>query len=90
MKGRAVGTVRGPETDWVGKVSLSKAGQLLDDFLMTALGGIPWQVYFQCVLGSNSDFAAEMLSYVAALGCVFMAVPPMVIGATAKTTSTYR
>ncbi|XP_075743912.1 high-affinity choline transporter 1-like [Rhipicephalus microplus] len=87
MKGRAVGTVRGPETDWVGKVSLSKAGQLLDDFLMTALGGIPWQVYFQCVLGSNSDFAAEMLSYVAALGCVFMAVPPMVIGATAKTTN---
>ncbi|XP_049270478.1 high-affinity choline transporter 1 [Rhipicephalus sanguineus] len=87
MKGRAVGTVRGPETDWIGDVSFSEAGPLLDAFLMTALGGIPWQVYFQCILGSNSDFAAEVLSYVSALGCVVMAVPPIVIGATAKTTS---
>ncbi|KAH7956953.1 hypothetical protein HPB52_013918 [Rhipicephalus sanguineus] len=87
MKGRAVGTVRGPETDWIGDVSFSEAGPLLDAFLMTALGGIPWQVYFQCILGSNSDFAAEVLSYVSALGCVVMAVPPIVIGATAKTTT---
>ncbi|KAL1428463.1 hypothetical protein MTO96_002838 [Rhipicephalus appendiculatus] len=64
MKGRAVGTLRGPETDWIGNVSFTKAGQLLDAFLMTALGGIPWQVYFQCILGSNSDFAAETIRFV--------------------------
>ncbi|KAH6933301.1 hypothetical protein HPB50_014014 [Hyalomma asiaticum] len=87
VKGRAVGTVHGPETNWIGDIPLSKAGQLLDAFLMTALGGIPWQVYFQCVLGCNSDFAAVMLSYMAALGCIIMAVPPMIIGAAAKTTN---
>ncbi|XP_065298738.1 high-affinity choline transporter 1-like isoform X3 [Dermacentor albipictus] len=44
-------------------------------------------VYFQCILGCKSDFAAQVLSYVAAIGCVFMALPPMIIGAAAKTTN---
>ncbi|XP_077507548.1 high-affinity choline transporter 1-like [Amblyomma americanum] len=51
---------------------------------MAALGGIPWQVYFQRVLGSDSDFDARMLSYLSAVGCIFLALPPVVIGAAAK------
>nr|XP_054920431.1 high-affinity choline transporter 1-like [Dermacentor andersoni] len=87
LKGRGVGTVTGPQTDWLGHIPMADAGQLFDAFLMTALGGIPWQVYFQCILGCKSDFAAEVLSYVAAVGCVFMALPPMIIGAAARTTN---
>ncbi|XP_072143231.1 high-affinity choline transporter 1-like isoform X2 [Dermacentor andersoni] len=87
LKGRGVGTVTGPETDLLGHIPMADAGQLFDAFLMTALGGIPWQVYFQCILGCKSDFDAVALSYVAALGCVFMALPPLIIGAAAKTTN---
>ncbi|XP_049520140.1 high-affinity choline transporter 1-like isoform X1 [Dermacentor silvarum] len=87
LNGPAVGTVTGPETDWLGLAPQANAVQLFDGFLMTALGGIPWQVYFQCILGCKSDFAAEVLSYVAALGCIVMAVPPMIIGAAAKSTN---
>ncbi|XP_077507549.1 high-affinity choline transporter 1-like [Amblyomma americanum] len=52
---------------------------------MTALGGIPWQVYFQRVLSCQTDFDARMLSYLSATGCIFLAIPPAVIGAAAKT-----
>ncbi|XP_075745222.1 high-affinity choline transporter 1-like isoform X2 [Rhipicephalus microplus] len=51
---------------------------------MTALGGIPWQVYFQRVLSCESDFDARMLSYLSAVGCIMLAIPPAVIGAAAK------
>ncbi|XP_049520143.1 high-affinity choline transporter 1 [Dermacentor silvarum] len=51
---------------------------------MTALGGIPWQVYFQRVLSCETDFDARMLSYLAAVGCIALAIPPAVIGAVAK------
>ncbi len=44
-------------------------------------GGIPWQVYFQRVLSSKSAQRAQLLSYVAAIGCIVMAVPPILIGA---------
>ncbi|KAH6934386.1 hypothetical protein HPB50_024027 [Hyalomma asiaticum] len=42
-------------------------------------------VYFQRVLGSDSDYTAKMLSYVAAIGCLFLAMPPAILGAMAKT-----
>ncbi|KAK8758079.1 hypothetical protein V5799_004289, partial [Amblyomma americanum] len=41
-------------------------------------------VYFQRVLSSRTAEGAELLSYMAALGCLFMAIPPVVIGAVAK------
>ncbi|XP_077507438.1 high affinity choline transporter 1-like [Amblyomma americanum] len=80
----AVGAVGPPHNDWIGTIAVKDVAQLLDAFLMTALGGIPWQVYFQRVLSCESHFAAKMVSFVAATGCVFMAIPPVIIGATAK------
>ncbi|XP_077534321.1 high-affinity choline transporter 1-like [Haemaphysalis longicornis] len=82
-----VGAVGPPQNDWVGSVALWDIGQDFDIFLMTSLGGIPWQVYFQRVLGCEGDFSAKMLSFVAAVGSVAMAVPAAVIGAAAKTTN---
>ncbi|XP_064476551.1 high-affinity choline transporter 1-like isoform X3 [Ornithodoros turicata] len=82
-----VGTVHGKDADWVGEVFFEDAGIAFDFFLMTALGGIPWQVYFQRVLSVSSSFDAEMMSYLAAVGCIFLALPPIMVGAAAKTTN---
>ena len=45
------------------------------------------QVYFQRVLSSKSAATAEIISYLAAFGCIIMAVPPVLIGGIAKATS---
>ncbi|KAL1479635.1 hypothetical protein MTO96_051693 [Rhipicephalus appendiculatus] len=79
-KSGAVNTLRPPHNDWVGHIPPRDIMRILDGFLVTALGGIPWQVYFQRVLGSDSDFTAKMLSYVAAMGCLFLALPPAILG----------
>lgn len=44
------------------------------------------QVYFQRVLSSKTAGRAQILSYVAAFGCLLMAIPPVLIGAIAKAT----
>jgi high affinity choline transporter 7 len=44
------------------------------------------QVYFQRVLSSKSAAGAELISYIAAVGCVIMAIPPILIGGIAKAT----
>ncbi|KAH7960248.1 hypothetical protein HPB49_018218 [Dermacentor silvarum] len=102
----AVGLIGPPQSDWIGSIASRDVSQLFDAFLMTSLGGIPWQdeaerhsvgkcdgdnlcncvtqVYFQRVLSCETDFDARMLSYLAAVGCIALAIPPAVIGAVAK------
>ncbi|KAF6207661.1 hypothetical protein GE061_016108 [Apolygus lucorum] len=75
------------EVDWIGRVEPKDYGFYLDYGLLLILGGIPWQVYFQRVLSSKSAGRAQILSYVAAFGCVIMAVPPVLIGAIARSTA---
>ncbi|XP_065310776.1 high-affinity choline transporter 1-like isoform X2 [Dermacentor albipictus] len=84
-KSHATNALRPPHNNWIGEVSLKDVVRLMDGFLVTALGGIPWQVYFQRVLGSESHYAARMFSYLAAIGCLFLALPPAILGAMAKT-----
>lgn len=50
------------------------------------LGGIPWQVYFQRVLSASSATYAQVLSFLAAFGCIVMAVPSVLIGAIGAST----
>ena len=52
----------------------------VDTALLLTLGGIPWQVYFQRVLACPSDQAAVGLSVFAGVGCLFLAVPSVLIG----------
>ncbi len=54
------------------------------------LGGIPWQVYFQRVLSASSATYAQVLSFLAAFGCLVMAVPSVLIGAIGASTGKYR
>ncbi|GFU23906.1 high-affinity choline transporter 1 [Trichonephila clavipes] len=82
----AVGSLSLKDTDWIGSVEPAYVGQYMDYGLLLILGGIPWQVYFQRVLSSKTAFRAQLLSYVAAFGCIIMAIPPMIIGAVAKAT----
>ena len=48
---------------------------------------ILFQVYFQRVLSASTERNAQILSYVAAFGCVVMAIPSILIGAIASVTS---
>jgi len=46
-----------------------------------------FQVYFQRVLSAKSAKKAMYLSFCAAVGCIVLAIPPVLIGAIAKSTS---
>lgn len=73
--------------DWFGDLPGYQVGQYIDYGLLLVLGGVPWQVYFQRVLSTRTAKKAQILSYVAAFGCIIMAVPPMIIGAIARVTA---
>lgn len=53
----------------------------LDMALLLICGGIPWQVYFQRVLAMPDEASAVRLSWMAGLGCLLLAIPPVIIGA---------
>ncbi|KAL9899692.1 choline transporter isoform 1-T2 [Glossina fuscipes fuscipes] len=74
------------EVDWIGEVEPNQRWFYIDYGLLLVFGGIPWQVYFQRVLSSKTAGRAQLLSYVAAFGCILMAIPPVLIGAIAKAT----
>ena len=82
----AVKSMSTEDNNWFGDLHSYQLGQYLDLFLLLILGGVPWQVYFQRVLSSKSGAKAKLLSYVAAFGCIIMAIPPMIIGAVARVT----
>uniref|UniRef100_A0A8W7JEA5 High-affinity choline transporter 1 n=1 Tax=Anopheles albimanus TaxID=7167 RepID=A0A8W7JEA5_ANOAL len=74
------------DVDWIGEIGEGYHWFYLDYGLLLIFGGIPWQVYFQRVLSSKTAGRAQVLSYVAAFGCILMAIPPVLIGAIAKAT----
>ncbi|XP_032780795.2 high-affinity choline transporter 1 isoform X1 [Daphnia magna] len=74
------------QVDWLGTIPLSSVGSYVDIYLLIILGGIPWQVYFQRVLACRSPQQAQYLSYIAAFGCLILAVPPAILGSVARVT----
>ncbi|KAL3242069.1 hypothetical protein MRX96_047819 [Rhipicephalus microplus] len=81
---KAVGPISYPKNDFVGSVEWKDFGIYWDSMLLLMMGGVPWQVYFQRVLSSRTAEGAELLSYMASFGCLFMAIPPVILGAVAK------
>ncbi|XP_060599127.1 high-affinity choline transporter 1-like [Ruditapes philippinarum] len=71
---------------WVKSVDPVYSGVYIDSYLLLMFGGIPWQVYFQRVLSASTVRNAQILSYVAAFGCIVMAIPSILIGAIASVT----
>lgn len=82
MEGRSIIT---KPVKWLGHIEPKAAGSWIDSALLLIFGGIPWQVYFQRVLSAKSPGRAQIMSYAAAFGCIILAVPPLLIGAIAKT-----
>ncbi|XP_072541338.1 high-affinity choline transporter 1-like isoform X1 [Salminus brasiliensis] len=74
------------QTPWLGKIEPSDSWMWADNFCLLVLGGIPWQVYFQRVLSASSATYAQVLSFLAAFGCLIMAVPSVLIGAIGAST----
>jgi len=72
---------------WLGELEPLYIGQYVDYGLLLIFGGIPWQVYWQRALSAKTVRVAEILSFIAAFGCVFMAVPAVLLGAVAKSTN---
>lgn len=82
-----VGSITVNSTEnWVKTLDATYAGMYIDSYLLLIFGGIPWQVYFQRVLSASTVRNAQVLSYVAAFGCVIMAIPSILIGAIATVT----
>ncbi|KAK7112538.1 high-affinity choline transporter 1-like [Littorina saxatilis] len=71
---------------WIKTVDPVHTGYYIDCYLVLIFGGIPWQVYFQRVLSAKSAYNAQLLSYIAAFGCIIMALPAMLFGAVAAET----
>ena len=57
----------------------------LDLVFLLVLGGIPWQGYFQRVLACKDSRSVKGISAIAGLGCLVLAVPPMIFGLIAST-----
>nr|XP_050023827.2 high-affinity choline transporter 1-like isoform X1 [Dermacentor andersoni] len=81
------GQVGPPHDDWLGSLPSEELGQTIDVILMTALGGIPWQVYFQQVASAQSPYNAKVLSFVGALGSFALTLPPVIIAGSARGTN---
>lgn len=77
------------EIDWIGSIQPKEHWSYIDNALLIIFGGIPWQMYFQRVLTSKTAIQAQLLSYIAAFCCIIMAIPPVLIGAIAKSTGTF-
>ncbi len=54
-----------------------------DYALLLMFGGIPWQVYFQRVLSAKDENTAVRLSLIAAVVCILVAIPAVLIGVVA-------
>ncbi|XP_074551606.1 high-affinity choline transporter 1-like [Halichoeres trimaculatus] len=74
------------QSPWLGKIEPEDKWLWADNFCLLILGGIPWQVYFQRVLSASSATYAQVLSFLAAFGCLVMAVPSVLIGAIGAST----
>jgi len=70
----------GGKTAFGGFGSPREAWAYGDWFVILALGGIPWNVYFQRVLSARDETSASRMSMWAGLLCALMALPPIVLG----------
>ncbi|XP_066478292.1 high affinity choline transporter 1 [Tiliqua scincoides] len=72
---------------WLGSIKSPDIYTWLDNSFLLILGGVPWQAYFQRVLSSSSAMYAQVLSFLAAFGCLVMALPAVLLGAVGASTA---
>ncbi|XP_022098279.1 high-affinity choline transporter 1-like [Acanthaster planci] len=87
MTNEAVEPIGSTASEWLGTIEPDQAGLWIESALMLMFGGIPWQAYFQRVLSSKTPGKAQIISFVASLGCVVMVIPSVLIGAVGASTN---
>lgn len=83
LKGSSLG---GTIDTWLGEVEGKHSGLYIDQMALLVLGGIPMQSYFQRLFSARNAKAARWMTVAGSLGCLFNAVPAVLIGATAAAT----
>ncbi|EEC01662.1 high affinity choline transporter, putative [Ixodes scapularis] len=81
---KAVGKISYPANNYFGDIEWNQIARYWDSVMQVVMGGIPWQVYFQRVLACESPEGAVLSSYMAAMGCLIMAMPSIIMGAIAR------
>ncbi|XP_040074192.2 high-affinity choline transporter 1-like [Ixodes scapularis] len=81
---KAVGKISYPANNYFGDIEWAQIARYWDSVMQVVMGGIPWQVYFQRVLACESPEGAVLSSYMAAMGCLIMAMPSIIMGAIAR------
>nr|CAH0098348.1 unnamed protein product [Daphnia galeata] len=71
---------------WEGVIEIYNVGVYIENYLLIVIGGIPWQVYFQRVLACRTPKQAQTISYLAGLGAILLAAPPIFLGVIARVT----
>ncbi|XP_022098358.1 high-affinity choline transporter 1-like isoform X2 [Acanthaster planci] len=87
MTNEVVEPIGSTASEWLGTIESHQAGLWVDSALMLIFGGIPWQAYFQRVLSCKTPGKAQIMSFVAAFGCIVMGVPSVLIGAVGASTN---
>nr|XP_039253872.1 high-affinity choline transporter 1-like [Styela clava] len=72
---------------WLGTWSWSFTGSWIDTILVMVFGGIPWQIMFQRVLSAESPSCARSICLIGGSCAALMAIPSVLIGASAKSTN---
>ncbi|XP_078077571.1 high-affinity choline transporter 1-like [Mustelus asterias] len=71
---------------WIGSIDSGNAWIWVDNYVLMILGGIPWQAYFQRVLSTSTAAQAQIISFVAALSTLILAIPSVILGAIGAST----
>ncbi|XP_071948650.1 high-affinity choline transporter 1-like [Antedon mediterranea] len=87
MTNEHVTSIAETSSTWLGTWDNRYAAIWCDLGLQLIFGGLPWQVYFQRVLSAKSARYSQILSYAAAVGCMVMTIPSVLIGAIATSTN---
>ncbi|XP_013392018.1 high-affinity choline transporter 1-like [Lingula anatina] len=80
----SVGSIVETASEWGGELDASLGAAWVDLFIAMTLGSIPWQSYFQRVLSVKGSSEAQVLSVVGGVAALVMAVPPLLLGAVAR------
>jgi high affinity choline transporter 7 len=64
----------------LGTIPKEHVGSWIENVLVMTLGGIPMQSYMQRVLAAESGGGARAMSFLAAVACVLVAIPALILG----------
>ncbi|XP_071394760.1 high-affinity choline transporter 1-like [Centroberyx affinis] len=74
------------QAPWIGTLEAERAWMWVDNLFISSLGSIGYQSFHQRTLSASSSATAKISCFVASAFVVVLAIPPILIGATAAST----